>query len=452
VLWGEIDPLIEVAGAHKFADAIPGAKLIVYPKVGHLPQVEIPQRSADDAAAFLAAAGIQVAGARRASRPSRVPSMRSDYLGNPVSLTSDAAVAAVDRFVEAFLSYEASAAEIIAAADAHPSSALLNSYAAMLWLLLEGARGSRLGLALSVARPRSGESSPSARTMDRRFVVAWFGDDIPEALSIADSILKAWPRDLLILKMRQYHDFNRGDFPAMLKAAVNVAPAADDVPQLHGMLAFAYEQCHLLDEAEAAARRALALKRKEPWAQHALAHVMLTQGRIDEGVAFLEGVRDTWTGLNSFMDTHLWWHLALFYLSQGRFEDALAAYDDHCWAQAKDYSQDQIGAVSLLARLEAGGRRGRRPLDRLADHLVSRADDVVQPFLTLQYLYGLARAGRARGRYPASRRAPRGAGRARLRSRDLARGRPARGGGSGRPRARRSRSRRYAACAPPSPE
>jgi pimeloyl-ACP methyl ester carboxylesterase len=55
VLWGEVDPLIEVASAHKFAEAIPGAQLIVYPKVGHLPQVEIPQRSADDVAAFLAA-------------------------------------------------------------------------------------------------------------------------------------------------------------------------------------------------------------------------------------------------------------------------------------------------------------------------------------------------------------------------------------------------------------
>ncbi|WP_184719164.1 alpha/beta hydrolase [Caulobacter sp.] len=53
ILWGEIDPLLEVDGAHKFADAIPGAKLIVYPKVGHLPQVEIPQRSADDVATFL---------------------------------------------------------------------------------------------------------------------------------------------------------------------------------------------------------------------------------------------------------------------------------------------------------------------------------------------------------------------------------------------------------------
>jgi hypothetical protein len=111
-------------------------------------------------------------------------------------------------------------------------------------------------------------------------------------------------------------------------------------------------------------------------------------------VAFLESARDDWTGLNSFMDTHLWWHLALFYLSQGKFDAALAIHDDHCWAQAKDYSQDQVGAVSLLARLElAGVDVGDRWSD-LADHLTVRAADVVQPFLTLQYLYGLARADR----------------------------------------------------------
>jgi hypothetical protein len=33
-----------------------GAKLIIYSHVGHLPQIEIPQRSAADAAAFLSEA------------------------------------------------------------------------------------------------------------------------------------------------------------------------------------------------------------------------------------------------------------------------------------------------------------------------------------------------------------------------------------------------------------
>jgi pimeloyl-ACP methyl ester carboxylesterase len=53
ILWGESDPLIEPAAAQKFAAAIQGSKLITYAKVGHLPQLEIPERSAADVAAFL---------------------------------------------------------------------------------------------------------------------------------------------------------------------------------------------------------------------------------------------------------------------------------------------------------------------------------------------------------------------------------------------------------------
>jgi tetratricopeptide (TPR) repeat protein len=320
--------------------------------------------------------------------------MRTDYLGNPVSVSTDAALAAVDDFVGGFLAYETRAAGVLAAADAQPASALLNAYAGILWLLLESPEGpGRAAPYVAKARAARADAHPREQAVVD-FLDAWFEDDIKAALAITDRILAAWPRDLLILKLRQYHDFNRGDFPAMLRAASSVADANADVPHLHGMMAFAYEQCHLLEEAETSARRALALQRKEPWAQHALAHVMLTQGRIDEGVEFLEGVCDTWTGLNSFMDTHLWWHLALFYLSQGRSAEALGIYDQHCWTQEKDYSQDQIGAVSLLARLElAGVDVGERWTD-VADHLAKRGEDVVQPFLTLQYLYGLARAGR----------------------------------------------------------
>jgi len=321
--------------------------------------------------------------------------MRTDYLGNPVSPTSDAALAAVDGFVDGFLSYETRAAEVIGAAEAHPDSVLLNAYAATLWLLLEAPEAAeRAAPYLARAQALAGDAHPRERAFVD-FVAAWSADDIPGALSIVEAIQRAWPRDLLALKLAHYHHFNRGDFPAMLRAAVAALPAAEDVAYLHGMLAFAYEQCHLLDAAEAAARKAIDLKRKEPWAQHALAHVMLTQGRIDEGATFLESVRDTWTGLNSFMDTHLWWHLALFYLSQGKADAALALYDDRVWAQEKDYSQDQVGAVSLLARLEMAGVDVGDRWNDVADRLAVRADDVVQPFLTLQYLYGLARAGRA---------------------------------------------------------
>jgi pimeloyl-ACP methyl ester carboxylesterase len=53
LLHGESDPIIEPASSVKFAAAIPGARLITYPQVDHLPQIEIPLRSAADVAAFL---------------------------------------------------------------------------------------------------------------------------------------------------------------------------------------------------------------------------------------------------------------------------------------------------------------------------------------------------------------------------------------------------------------
>jgi len=55
ILHGENDPLIEPASARKFAAAISGSRLITYPRVGHLPQIEIPLQSAADVAAFLEA-------------------------------------------------------------------------------------------------------------------------------------------------------------------------------------------------------------------------------------------------------------------------------------------------------------------------------------------------------------------------------------------------------------
>jgi pimeloyl-ACP methyl ester carboxylesterase len=53
VINGENDVVVEPASARRLAAAIPAAKLILYPHVGHLPQIEIPKRSAADAAAFL---------------------------------------------------------------------------------------------------------------------------------------------------------------------------------------------------------------------------------------------------------------------------------------------------------------------------------------------------------------------------------------------------------------
>jgi len=52
-MWGRDDNLVPVSGAQKFGDAIPGAKVIVYDAVGHLPQEENAVQSIADLRAFM---------------------------------------------------------------------------------------------------------------------------------------------------------------------------------------------------------------------------------------------------------------------------------------------------------------------------------------------------------------------------------------------------------------
>jgi tetratricopeptide (TPR) repeat protein len=317
--------------------------------------------------------------------------MSTDYLGNPVSTGDAATLAAIDDFVAGFLGNEARAANILEVAS-NSDAAAPNAYAGALYMLMESPRGPpRARAFLAKAEKAGGNARERAATA---FLRAWTLGDTPAAMALSAGIVAEWPRDLAMAKLNQYLAFNVGDHAMMLRVAGAAAAASADVPQAHGMIAFALEEADRLAEAEAAARTALAMTEREPWAQHALAHVMLAQGRIDEGAAFMAAASATWTGLSSFMMTHNWWHLALFHLSQGRGEAVLGLYDERCWAGDRDYSQDQVGAVSLLARLEfAGVDVGDRWAD-LAEHLAARGPDTELPFLSLQYLYGLARAGR----------------------------------------------------------
>jgi hypothetical protein len=320
--------------------------------------------------------------------------MQRDYLGNPITGERDGTLRAIDEFIEGYLAYETRAECILAAAAADPESCMANVYAGMLWMLLEAPEGALRAAKYLTAAMRAASSATRREQLNCAMLRAWVEDDVERSIRLCDQVSDEFPRDLAVVKTHQYFEFNRGNAPEMLRIALKVGAANSDVPYVYGMKAFGYEQCHLLEEAESEARSALAMRRKEPWAQHALAHVFLTRGRMDEGAQFLEDAANTWTGLNSFMLTHLWWHLALFYLSQGRDSEALKLYDEYCWGIAKNYSQDQIGAISLLARFEIAGLDVGSRWDDLGDHLQARAQDTIQPFLSLQYLYGLARARR----------------------------------------------------------
>jgi pimeloyl-ACP methyl ester carboxylesterase len=44
LIWGEHDKIVDVEYGRKFCAAIPGARMVVIPGVGHVPQVEAPEK------------------------------------------------------------------------------------------------------------------------------------------------------------------------------------------------------------------------------------------------------------------------------------------------------------------------------------------------------------------------------------------------------------------------
>lgn len=317
--------------------------------------------------------------------------MHRDWLDNPITVGDAGVAQGIVDFTEGFLSYETKAVNVLSAAEADPDCLLANAYAGALHLFLESPE------APGLARPWLDRAARATGTEREHATLAalqaWAAGDMPRAIRIGREALARWPHDLALMKFTQHHQFNMGDAAGMLATARMVEDANQDRAHFHGMLAFGLEQCHLLSDAEDAALNAMALKRKEPWAHHALAHIHLTQGRISEGRAFLAEMSETWTDLNSFMLGHNWWHMALFQISQGDMAAATETYDKHCWGLDKSYCQDQIGAVALLARLEIAGADVGDRWDDVSPRLAARKGDFVNGFLSLHYIYALARAG-----------------------------------------------------------
>ena len=316
-----------------------------------------------------------------------------DPFGHPITLQHAASAEAVQGFVQGFLGYRPSILAVLAAAE-HDDSLIVQACTAALWMFSESPAGppkarQHLDRARAAGLPASAREQQFADAIAR-----WADGDIAGALALHLALSQSHPRDLVSIKLGQYHAFNLGDAPLLLKLALPAVAAAPELAAVHGLAAFGWEQCHRLDQAEAAARRALAMQPDEPWAQHALAHVMLTDGRLAESVSQLKPWSGGWQGLTSFMRTHLWWHLALLHIELGQADAALALYDQQVWGVDTSYSQDQVGAVSLLARLDLAGVAVGARWQALAAHLSGRVHDQVLPFLDLQYLYGLARADR----------------------------------------------------------
>lgn len=320
--------------------------------------------------------------------------MLHDRAGLPVTTRQREVVEAIDRFVDELLSHGQQAAVILDAAERDPDAPLAQACAAALYLFLqtrEGVQRARPWL----ARARAA-AARSANERERHLLAAleaWAEGQPRLALARHLELARRWPRDLLNAKLAQIHQLGLGDRAGMRVLSERLLPHNAHVSYAWGLHAFALEQVGAQDAALRAGERAVAMNPDDPWAQHAVAHVFDARGQLDDGLAWLLAHAARWERCSSFMLTHNWWHVALLQLARGDADAALAIYDQRVWGVRKTYVQDQVNAVSLLARIEQRGiDAGPRWAD-LAAHVRPRIHDRQSAFLDLHFAYALARAG-----------------------------------------------------------
>ncbi|MBN3945740.1 MAG: tetratricopeptide repeat protein [Nostoc sp. NMS7] len=321
--------------------------------------------------------------------------MLKDAQGLVVTTDSAQAIAAINRFIDQALCYGQDAeTAIFQAIEADPTCALAHAYAAAYYLTQENSKAwQQVQPYLQVAQ-RNLAKITDREKLYVQAILAWANQEIDLAIGFHEEITNKFPRDLISVQQGQYHYFYTGNKEKLLKIAQKVLPSNPQQDYLYGMVAFGLEQCHQLKAAEKMARQAIALNRYDPWAHHALAHVMETQGRVNEGIAWMESFADTWENCNSMLYSHNWWHIALYYLEQENYQKVVSLYDTQIWERANKQSpKDQVGAISLLLRLELRGVNVGNRWQSIIPYLYSRIDEHALAFQDLHYVYALAKAG-----------------------------------------------------------
>lgn len=186
----------------------------------------------------------------------------------------------------------------------------------------------------------------------------WLNGDFAAAVRAYGDIVVEYPRDLLALQVAHVGDFLMGSSTMLRDRIAHVLPYWDNsVPGygfVLGMHAFGLEECAAYSQAEDTGRRALAINPHDPWAVHAVAHVMEMTGRAREGIDWLTSREDQWAVDNGFA-YHNWWHLALYCLDTGDIDRVFDLYDRRIRPVASTAPMEMVDASALLWRLQLRG-------------------------------------------------------------------------------------------------
>jgi len=190
-----------------------------------------------------------------------------------VTASSENNAVMLEKFGDALLAFSTDAACIMPLADQDLECPLAQAYAAQCYASVETQDGlNKAQIYLKNALDIYDKALPREQKIIRA-AQHWCNLERNMAAKSHEGILDDHPTDIISAKWAQAAHFETGNSVGILRAPLKVADCHADNAHLHGMLAFGYEECNMLDEGERAAMRAIALKNNEPWAHHAYAHI-----------------------------------------------------------------------------------------------------------------------------------------------------------------------------------
>jgi len=331
--------------------------------------------------------------------------MHRDARGHAMTTTSAAAASALDTAIHNFVHWKAAvlpALEEALAAD--PDFGFAHTVNG---LLLHGARNvhhrPRIEASLAAAKAAAGDTTERERLYVKALDAAAAGR-IAESVAVYETILARHPTDLLAQRMSQHELFWIGEVRWSAEISARVAPHWDRSVPGYGMhlscRAFDLEENHRFDEAERLGREAADIDPTDVWGAHAVAHVLIMQGRHHEGIEWLDRLKEHWSGANQ-MKLHLWWHRCLFHIERGELDAALHIHD--AWLRNRglpllksvpDLYIDMQNGASMLLRLELHGVDVGARWEELAELTLNRLHDHTSPFTSAHFAVILAATGR----------------------------------------------------------
>jgi tetratricopeptide (TPR) repeat protein len=322
--------------------------------------------------------------------------MAKDQQGLELAGSPESA-AAFDRAMADYYGLTGDPVGVLKSALSHDPSFGLGAVAIAALYMIGGFRGDHPEVRAALRAAEAAMGGASER--ERRHLAAasqWAEGAASQAILGWERILADHPADALALRLAEDAYFFLGRSAAIRDCAERALPAWDKDNPLKsfilGLYAFGLEETGDLERAEDVGREALALEPRDAWATHALAHVMESANRREEGVAFLKSTRANWAHAH-FMAHHNGWHLALFLIAQGRFDEVLADYDRFTASKlADDATLDRVDAASLLWRLELEGVDVGGRWARVADRWMAHVDDHVLAFNDLHCAFAAARS------------------------------------------------------------